>query len=279
MSIDSFYYRDEELEGAKIRVAIPKGNKFNGNVIIFCHGCRPVGIPLIADLFCENDALYLQLLQEGWIIGMTSYSKQGLTIREAIEDVDLLRDWICLNCGLLDPITQQRKLNLVILEGHSMGGAIVTHIAERADTSRYSGIMAVGAALLVREHDENGQVLQFNHQPKLPMIYLTNSDETHVIEEYIENARENDCSVLPSLFIVYRNGHDNVNDEERIKTFNGLTEWIKSGTCLPLNDVTTIIQPKSNNDIFFDDEGIWGKGKHLTKLVAYFVSISNRFMG
>ena len=273
-----YSYVDSELEGAKIRVAVPSNQRFNGNVIIFCHGCRPIGIPLIADLYCENDSLYRRLLNEGWIIGMTSYRLQGnheirtkvifqgLTVRDAITDIDLLRQWICDNYGLIDSTTKQRYLNLVLLEGHSMGGAIVTHIAERQEEpKRYHGVIAVGAALLVREYDENGQYLQFKHRPSIPMIYLTNSDETNIIEEYIEKSLPNG-GIKPALWTVFRNGHDNVNDDERTKSFDGLIEWINSGTCLLENDVTTIIQPQNNNDIYYDDEGIWGKGNSTARI-------------
>jgi pimeloyl-ACP methyl ester carboxylesterase len=177
-----------------------------------------------------------------------------------------LRDFICSTYGLIDPVSQQRSLNLVLLEGHSMGGAIVTHIAERELSStvqRYNGIIAVGAALLVQEMDDNQQILRFSHKPRIPMIYLTNSDETHIIEEYISKAKEQLANspeiIVPSLWVVFRNGHDNVNDLERIKAFDGLMNWITTGTCEEYNDVTSIIQP-TNNVVYFDDEGVWGRG-------------------
>ena len=48
-------------------------------------------------------------------------------------------------------------MNKCILEGESMGGAIVTHISESGDL-RFDGIMGIGAALLVREYDSNNNV-------------------------------------------------------------------------------------------------------------------------
>ncbi len=68
-----------------------------------------------------EDQCYRRLLEAGWIVAMTSYRKEGLVIREAIDDLISLREYIAEKYG---------SLKTVLLEGESMGGAIVTHINE-----------------------------------------------------------------------------------------------------------------------------------------------------
>lgn len=54
----------------------------------------------------------------------------------------------------------------------SMGGAIVTHIAEQENVqSMYQGVLAIGAALYAK--DANNP-LSFNYNPQIPILYLTN---------------------------------------------------------------------------------------------------------
>lgn len=58
-----------------------------------------------------------------------------------------------------------------------------------------------------------------------------------------------------------RNGHCNVNAEEREHAFNTLNKWIAEGKLSEENTVKEvtfhIVVEKEN--VFFDDEGVWGK--------------------
>jgi len=76
-----------------------------------------------------------------------------------------------------------------------MGGAISTFMAER-DTAPFDGIYAIGAALLV---EEPVNPMKFTYKPKRPLLYLTNTDEVHIIEEYVERCPEG--NLKPSQFI------------------------------------------------------------------------------
>ncbi len=148
----------------------------------------------------------------------------------------------------------------------------------------FHGIVAIGAALLARE-ENTWTVLQYNYQPRLPIIYLSNTDETHIIEEYIQhcvqatqdgkdsdqtadidtdsqtnnnsnnNPNNNNNNILPSLWFVERNGHCNVNTQERYTTIEALLKWVNEGIAAPsfFNNTHTISAGKSQ--VFFDDEG------------------------
>jgi hypothetical protein len=175
---------------------------WNGDVLLHAHGCRPEGIELVADLPMENDECYRRLVaEEGWVVAMTSYRKQGLVVREAIWDLVNLREFVVqlmagkLTChqrigsgagedggergerveggvgegkdneGKEEEQEGKRKGNdsskaeepdlsatagvvprRIVLEGESMGGAIVTFICERREAEYRPVIVKVEKA-------------------------------------------------------------------------------------------------------------------------------------
>lgn len=209
-----------EIGGAKFAIASRKGT-WNGQVLLLAHGYRAESAPLVADLVVEHGA-YQALLKEGWIVAKTSYRRNGIILADAIADLDALLAYIADQRG-----TPQR----VILEGDSMGGAIVTLIAERSE-SPYAGAVAVGAALQVREaHGTSG----VNLRPKIPLIFLTNQSEWEGPRAYVEKvnaqaaATQDRDIVPPALFRVARDGHVNVNQAERLIALRALLAWLDQG--------------------------------------------------
>lgn len=61
------------------------------------------------------------MLKDGWLVAMTSYRRNGRVVRDAMEDVNQLRQYIVDNWG---------APTLCLLEGRSMGGCIATCLAE-----------------------------------------------------------------------------------------------------------------------------------------------------
>jgi hypothetical protein len=260
---------ETEVQGAKITLLVPK--KWERKLLIHCHGCRPVGIPLKADLNC-NDALYQKLVSEGWIIGMTSYRREGLIVQDAILDVNNVRKYVEVMQGNQPEMTILEGLSCRtssddILIGESMGGAIVTYMSETQSPQHYQGIMAIGAALLVKEH------MEFTYNPKIPMIFLTNTDETNVIDNYIESVKNHSgisnptSSIIqsrdvevPRLWFVTRNGHCNVNSIERETCLRSLVKKTENShtTLEEIKEVTHVID-RGPSQLYFDDEGGWGK--------------------
>lgn len=53
--------------------------RWNGHLFLFCHGARPTGIELTADLNLYDD-LYNHLILQGWIVGNLSYRRGGVII-------------------------------------------------------------------------------------------------------------------------------------------------------------------------------------------------------
>ena len=185
-----------EIEGAKYTIARPPG--WNGYLLLYAHGQRDEHAPLLADLNPRQLA-YRTLLGEGWMLATTSYRRNGLIVRDAITDLENLRAHVAKTYG--DP-------QVTILVGASMGGAIVTLMAEQF-ADHYQGAVAVGAALQVHEP---GGTLAFNLVPKIPLVFLTNQSELDGPRRYL--AAPFDRPVAPVLLEVRRDGHVNVNQRE-----------------------------------------------------------------
>ena len=77
-------------------IAAPE--RWNGSVLIYCHGLRPEGGPLMVELLPLKSA-YAELLDRGWIIAATSYRRNGLVVADGLADVLALRDEIAKRFG------------------------------------------------------------------------------------------------------------------------------------------------------------------------------------
>jgi len=208
-----------EIEGAKFALARPV--HWNGRLLLLAHGLRDEPAPLVADLNPDHLA-YHTLLAEGWMVGKTSYRRNGLIIRDAITDLENLRAYVAKTYSA--PQT-------TILEGDSMGGAIVTLIAEQFP-EQYQGAVAVGAALQVRDPASS---LAFNLQPQIPLVFLTNQSELAGPRRYV--AAPFPVPVRPVVLKVARNGHVNVNQLERLVALRALLNLIdRQPVALPLVD-------------------------------------------
>lgn len=201
-----------EIDGARYAIARP--GAWNGRLLLHAHGYRMETAPLSATLNAADPA-YGPWLEDGWIIATTSYRRNGLIIRDAIADLEALHDHIARTDGTPE---------LVLLLGESMGGLIVTLLAEQP-AGRYHGAVAVGAALDLREPE---QPLVPSGTPTIPLLFLTNQSELAGPAAYVEAARA--TPKPPALWIIARDGHVNVNAAERTAAIQGVLEWITTGT-------------------------------------------------
>ncbi|KAJ5066056.1 monoacylglycerol lipase [Anaeramoeba ignava] len=242
---------EDEIEGAKVRTFIPK--KWNGNVILFAHGFRPetetLGLVLTLD---SNEPFIKKILKQGWIVAETSYRRNGRIIREAIQDLNNLRKYIMDHFG---------DISLCVIEGRSMGGCIATHIAEMYP-DLYQGCVAIGAALLAKD-DSNP--LEFEYNPKIPLIFLTNQSELGTIQKYISKCKEQNKDqdiILPALWEVWREGHNLVSQKERFLAMNSLLEWITFQTNITVRSKNILIDYKRKSKseeplVSFDSNGLF----------------------
>jgi pimeloyl-ACP methyl ester carboxylesterase len=156
-----------ELGGAPFEIVRPE--QWSGGVWISVHGLRPESAPLDATVRRESD--FIQgLLDEGWLVAATAFRRNGMIVVDASDDV----------AALIQEIrTRHEPSGLVILEGQSMGGAIVTRLAEERPEI-FDGAVVIGGALNARDPD---QPFTWKHEPRQPLLFMTNQSELRAPQE------------------------------------------------------------------------------------------------
>lgn len=203
------------VEGALAAVARPEGT-WNGGLLLLAPGLHPDDVPLSADLDVD-DAFHRALLSQGWMIATTSYRRTGVIVADAMEDLDRLHAWVAARYG------EPRR---TVIEGKSMGGLIAVLLAER-DRSPYDGVVAIGAALDLREPSTG---IGVNLRPRRPVVFLSNQTELEAPRRYAGGIPGVDREIVhPVVFRVSRDGHVNVNAAERLYAFRALLAWLDRG--------------------------------------------------
>ncbi len=242
-----------EIKGTPYSIALPK--QWSGNLLLLAHGYIPAERPLSA-AFDPTKPSLTRLLDQGWMIASTAYRRNGLIIRDAIEDLNNLRDHIEVNHG--EPF-------LVILEGRSMGGLIVTLITEN-EPDRFQGALAIGAALQIKDPL---YPVEKTYQPKAPLLFLSNQSEVAGPAAYLAKATE--ASIKPMLWKVSRDGHVNINETERSMALTALIEWITTNTITESEDIT-YIPPNAARDVHFKE------GKFVGEIIDISPNYGNIFI-
>jgi pimeloyl-ACP methyl ester carboxylesterase len=203
------------LAGANFAIANPPG-QWNHRLLLLAHGYRPDSAPLIADLHPERASIKA-VLAEGWMVATTSYRRNGMVVGDAIADLDALRAYIAASYG---------PPERVILEGESVGGLIVTLMAER-DADLYDGAIGFDATLYVKE--VNGTV-GLSLLPRIPLIFLATEREVPEARSYLTSLVARPApAVQPALFLIKREGHTNINQAEHLAAFRAINAWIDGG--------------------------------------------------
>lgn len=198
-----------EIGGAKFTLAMPAEKPWSGKLVLLAHGYRPADAPLGADLD-PADEFAAPLLRDGWAVAITSYRRNGWIIGDAIADLGALRDHIAKEHG---------EVKRCVILGNSMGGLIVTRIAEGA-LEGVDGVVAVGAYLGDGKSDAPHPDLTW--KPSVPILYLTNQDELGHPVAYRAKAGADQTA----LWTVKRDGHCNTSDVERRNALRAVDAWI-----------------------------------------------------
>ena len=204
-----------QIKGARFAIAIPPVD-WNRSLLLIAHGYRPDSAPLVPDLHPDR-AANRALLNEGWMIATTSYRRNGLVIADAIADLDALRAFIAETYG---------EPHRVILEGESMGGEIVTMMAER-DAGPYQGALAFDATLYAKEPNSGTGLTLL---PRIPLLFVTTYHEFKQANGYITSLIMRPPPVVqPALFTISREGHTNINQPEHLEARRALIAWAERG--------------------------------------------------
>ena len=205
---------------ARFRLLVP--DQWSGNVLILAHGWRPPKTRLIPGLE-PDDPFVARLLAEGWLVAATSYRRNGLVIADGLTDLEDLADAIERKYG---------PCRRILVEGTSMGANIALLLAEQTPTadsqspagSVFDGVIAVGAA--PDEPGEDGP-LEWTFAPHLPVILLSNRSEIAPVCEYARQTPRGRHQ--PAVWVLERDGHVNLNADERLAAVAALTDWTAPG--------------------------------------------------
>lgn len=117
-----------ELNGAKFRIDVPE--KWNGSLVMYCHGYSPV--PGSYDNPKPNPVLDV-FLNEGYAFAQSGYAAGGWAIQEAVQDTEALRRYFIHKYG---PPKE------TYVTGHSMGG-FLTMVMMESFPNVYDGGLAL----------------------------------------------------------------------------------------------------------------------------------------
>lgn len=223
-----------EIEGATYVIEVPA--EATGRVLLLAHGFRPDGLPLSADIGSSTD-LYESLVAEGWIVASTSYRRNGWIFEDAAADLINLRTYI--EDTVIDP-------ERVYLMGNSMGGGIITWLAENAPEG-FDGGLAMGAYLFgpIGRDEATAEKLHamLPGEPKFPLLFLTNTSELEGPVAYLTLSKS--AEVVPVLRKIERPGHVNQNKGEQAAGLAALVAWVEAGVIDREADGTLLAQPTS----------------------------------
>ncbi len=196
---------EAKLGDSLIRIAKP--DNWTGNVLILAHGYRPAEADISVNFALEGH-FYKTMLDRGWLIGATSYRRNGFILDDAVEDIELLRQEIA---------RRYQNTGLTLVSGNSMGGGIVTKIAESGNHN-YDGALALGAYL-----GRNNST----YQAKIPLLFVSNRSELEGPADYV--AKSAKAPVIPALWSIDRDGHVNISHAEWLVALDGLLAYIHTG--------------------------------------------------
>lgn len=108
-----------EINGASYLICIP--DNWNKGLVMYAHGYEEIGEEIEAYEAELNEFMEL-FTSRGFAFAESSYKRQGLVIKDGIEDTEALRSYFEIKYG--DP-------ELCIITGHSMGGIISLATIER----------------------------------------------------------------------------------------------------------------------------------------------------
>ena len=117
-----------EINGADYFIYIPEN--WNKGLVMYAHGYEEIGEetePFVQEVGEFKDIF----ISRGFAFAASKYKRQGLILKDGIEDTEALRSYFELKYG---------KPNLCIITGHSMGGMISLATIERYQ-NEYDGAL------------------------------------------------------------------------------------------------------------------------------------------
>jgi len=236
-----------ELQGSKIYIAEPA--TWNKKILLYAHGLRVEDSPLSAEIDIKN-SLNTELLDQGWIIASTSYRRNGMIVRDAIEDIEYLRKHLLQTYGQPEEI---------YLYGSSMGGKIAALLAEE-NSGKYKAAFILGVGM--RSADAVNP-LTLNYKPQIPILFVSNKTEIQGPLDYIAKAEA--THLKPVFWKIDSPGHCSISNPENKEAFLALLNYVATGKIE--TDKTILINEKlDKSEAKFDGSTIYIKAKGTSNI-------------
>lgn len=159
-----------EINGAKYKIHIPEN--WNGGLVMYAHGYEEIGektekYEKVVDDFMEI------FTSKGFAWAESKYKRQGLVIKDGIEDTEALRSYFEVKYG---------RPNICIITGHSMGGMISLATIEKYPYE-YNGALPL-CGWLAPVHS----LVKYGFDMLVTYDYLFDSNEGKIIkgEEFVD---------------------------------------------------------------------------------------------
>jgi pimeloyl-ACP methyl ester carboxylesterase len=115
--------------GSVYRIYVP--DVWNGDLVLYAHGFKDLDEPIVPPTADDWPALRDALLELGYATAYSSFSENGLAVKDGAQRTHQLRGIFCSKHG-----TPGRTY----LAGHSLGGAIAIALAEK-HPQHYAGVL------------------------------------------------------------------------------------------------------------------------------------------
>ena len=119
-----------EINGASFRISVPE--KWNGGLVMYCHGYTPTPGKFSGALL---DPVLNVFLEQGYAVAQSGYAGGGWAIQEAIQDTQALQRYFGRKYGAPKE---------TYVTGHSMGGFLTMALLEAFPNSYDGGLALCG---------------------------------------------------------------------------------------------------------------------------------------
>ncbi|MEE9463467.1 MAG: hypothetical protein V3V53_16635 [Bacteroidales bacterium] len=225
-----------EINSARYKIYIPAD--WNGGLVIYAHGYEEIGEE-VEGYSREVDDFMEIFTSHGFAYAESAYKRQGLIIKDGIEDSEALRSYFELRYG---------KPDICIITGHSMGGIISLAVIEKYPAEYDGALPLCGWLSPVYSLLKNGLDMLATYD----YLFGKNDGEIVIGSDYIdtESIQEN-LSRKPDLSGLFAEHFSvRMDDIADVIAFNQLvfkesTTWLGG---LPAGNIQTIYDGFGSDD-------------------------------
>jgi len=174
------------INGADYVIIIPAN--WNNSLVMYAHGYESIGEEIPEE---EEDNFPNIFTDRGFAYAASSFKKQGMAIKEGVEDTEALRSYFEMKYG---------KPELCIITGHSMGGIISIATIEKYPAEYHGALPLCGWLAPVYSLFKRGFDMLVTYD------YLFGDNDGKIVsdDEYIEKeVIEERLNMKPELIDIY----------------------------------------------------------------------------